>query len=188
MKVTDVILPTSDVELEKKFGCSGATCFLKVSTRPSRSAWTGDGYSDAAVPMPLTVPPAYFFLRPIKDAALDPTASIKLTSFELVAPGLFEFDVSVNASSPFLFLELKNSLEEVAQYDPARPGVYRGIAAGWFSDNNFVAEAGKSYRIRYSQFRAQGKHAAPPMPAETLDLATFKQLLQARTLQDAYKC
>ena len=51
-----------------------------------------------------------------------------------------QFEISVSETSPFLFMELTDSEsnEEFRVF---------GSNAGWFSDNNFLAEANKVYTI-----------------------------------------
>lgn len=209
IKLTEIELPTDDEELRQKYGCTAATCFLKVSAEVFRPSPPGDEYATPLAPMPLTVPPSYFFLRPIKTADLDLSVAISVANVVEVSSGVFDFDVSVNASSPFLFLEIGNSAEDIAAHkeNPAQPGVYRGPASGWFNDNNFVAEAGVVYRMRYSQYQALGvagaraaarartnSGAAARSGSDSVEspkvmtLAQFHDLLHVRVLQHAYRC
>lgn len=146
--------------------------------------------SDAAPPHPPKAPevsPSFFFLEPIKNAQLDSAASVTLTDFKAAgAPGVFSFGVTVSASSPFLFLEIANSAEDAPS--PIRTGVFDNAAAGWFSDNNFVAEAGVTYSLTYTAFQPFGPpHVVGDKP-HAMTLEQFKQRLQVRVLQDTLKC
>lgn len=92
-----------------------------------------------------------------------------------------QFTVSVNGTSPFLFLELRDELESAhdkkkKEQTSTMSAEIFGANAGWFSDNNFVAEVGQSYELKYTSYSAQ------------LDIATFNARIQARALQHAYKC
>lgn len=49
-----------------------------------------------------------------------------------------------------------------------------GSNAGWFSDNNFVAEGGRTYTIEYSSFKFD------------IDAEDFASRLSTRVLQNIY--
>jgi hypothetical protein len=79
------------------------------------------------------------------------------------------FSVTVDRSSPFLWLE-------VARRSPAADTITTtSAAAGWFSDNNFLAEAGVTYRLRYTSWQEE---------VGTAD--EFIARLQYRALQHSY--
>jgi beta-mannosidase len=76
-------------------------------------------------------------------------------------------------TSPYLFLELKNKERKTNDY--SKPGVY-SYYGGWFNQNAFLAEAGKSYEMVYTS------HVQP------IDIIMFKKMLQVRSLQHVYNC
>jgi len=157
VKAGDFELPQTDSEFLKTYGCTPSTCFLKALS-------TSSG---------VNIYPTHLFLTPIKLAALDMTAAISLTNFEKSGENKFSFDATVNSSSPFLYLE-------VSSPEVVNSGLQVGVttSAGWFSDNNFLAEVGVVYHLDYTL-------AGESSP---LDLETFKSRLQARVLQDVYRC
>ena len=53
------------------------------------------------------------------------------------------FSLAVDHTSPFLWLELTSSAATIAN------GASGTLNAGWFSDNNFLAEANVVYHLRY---------------------------------------
>ncbi len=55
----------------------------------------------------------------------------------------------VSELSLFLFMELADSKVKDS-FD-----VVYGSNAGWFSDNNFIAEAGHVYKISYTSFKTK---------------------------------
>lgn len=59
-----------------------------------------------------------------------------------------QFSVKVNIASPFLMLEVKNSVaEKTDSYSSERGAVAGSGNSGWFSENNFHAEAEQVYRL-----------------------------------------
>lgn len=76
----------------------------------------------------------------MKDAELVSNPSISTSNFKQVSEKKVQFDIKVSETSPFLFMELADvkSIETFKVF---------GSNAGWFSDNNFVAEANQVYTI-----------------------------------------
>ncbi len=154
-------------KLYSQSGCSFGSCVLKATLASKK-------YHEPQFQLEFS--PTYFFLTPIKNAALDSSVSVKLTEITQLSAHEFECVVTTSATSPFLFLELNNMIG-------VEPGVGANTklgvttAAGWFSDNNFVAEANVPYRIQYTAFHS-----------DSLTLKQFESSLQVRTLQDVYRC
>ena len=82
----------------------------------------------------------------IKDASLSTSAVVSVSNFNQVSPRQVSFDIQTDETSPFLFMELADN-EVKDSFD-----IVYGSNAGWFSDNNFVAEGGRVYSIVYSSF------------------------------------
>jgi len=143
-------------------GCTTSSCFARAVTTESTGVHV--------------VPPAVAFLGPIKSAPLAGSPVITVSNVAQVSDSEVSFDVSVSETSPFLFLEL-NTLGAKAQKKASAQeiGVF-AEAAGWFSDNNFVAEKGAVYTLTYASF------------STTLSVEDFKAQVQARVLQHAYNC
>jgi hypothetical protein len=80
------------------------------------------------------------FLTAIKEASLAQRSQISTRNFQQVNKKSVQFEILVSETSPFLFMELADSEsnEEFKVF---------GSNAGWFSDNNFLAEANKVYTI-----------------------------------------
>ena len=81
----------------------------------------------------------------------------------------------VESTSPFLWMELRSG-REGKEWEPTtlNEGVYSNEAAGFFSDNAFLARAKQVYSIKYTS------HS--PMTSSAAD---FESRLQARVLQSA---
>jgi beta-mannosidase len=173
------LLWTGDVDSAlAQSGCAQDTCYVRTTSTSSRTDSTGISVTTALYP-------AFSFLTYMKDAKLSAQSSVTLSGFRQVSPLEVEFDVSVNATSPFLFLELVDEASVLDGVEPAPSAaaaaktVEGGVFAhnaGWFSDNNFVAEAGSVYRIRYMAHRI------------AVSAAAVQRRLQARVLQHAYDC
>jgi hypothetical protein len=155
-------------ELLAAAGCTASSCYAKTVATATAST------SAAAV----VVSPSVEFLSPVKTNTLTDNPHITVANVQQVDAQTVSFDVSVNASSPFLFLEINNLDFPPTTALPAGGGAggINGASAGWFSDNNFVAEKGQVYRLTYSSY------------AVLLSVADFKQQIQARVLQHAYDC
>ena len=80
-----------------------------------------------------------------------------------------QFTVTTKNTSPFLFLALSESAEDVSSH-----GVTKNIA-GWFSDNNFVALGGVSYRLQYQSYFG-------------MDVDDFSSRLVITSLQSVTSC
>jgi beta-mannosidase len=147
-------------ELLGAAGCSVNSCYMRtVTADPSGS---------------LSVAPSVAFLAPIKDAQLPRRPEITVSNLAQVDSHTVRFDVSVSATSPFLFLEL-NNLDSYKPEASEKAGV-NGAAAGWFSDNSFLAEKGATYHLTYTS------HSV------ALSVDAFRAQVQARALQHAYDC
>ena len=107
------------------------------------------------------------FLTAIKEANLAQTSKISTQNFKQVSEKSVQFDISVSETSPFLFMELADleSNEEFKVF---------GNNAGWFSDNNFLAEANKVYTIQYDSFSSK------------ISVEDLQARLQVRVLQNIY--
>lgn len=81
----------------------------------------------------------------MKNTALVKDPLITASNFIQVNEKIVRFNVSVSETSPFFFMELRDS-------ENVEPFKVFGSNAGWFSDNNFVAEKGVSYTIDYESF------------------------------------
>ena len=147
-------------------GCTTSSCFARAVTTENNGVNTGVQ----------TVPPAVAFLGPIKSAPLAASPVITVRNVAQVSDSVVAFDVSVSETSPFLFLELNTLGAKAAKKTSiGEVGVF-AEAAGWFSDNNFVAEKGVVYTLTYASF------------STTLSVEEFKAQVQARVLQHAYNC
>ena len=180
-------LDVSDAQLSK-YGCTVQTCYLKakmekVSTRRIRSGSGNVNDNSKRVISSTTspiVPDAFFWLTSLKDANLATHPVIQITDFHALSSTVISFSISVDVTSPFLWLELrgnqneKHEQENITQYDNI--GVY-GKFAGFFSDNGFLAEANQVYKLQYTQHRESS--------ASFISESAFKRHLFARVLQNA---
>lgn len=162
VKLTEVAITSA---LLTQAGCTVDTCYARTVT----AEVTPSSAAAAAA-----IPPSVAFLAPIKNAQLPRRPEITLSHLAQVDSHTVSFDVTVSATSPFLFLELNNL--DSAKAEPVTATGVNGAAAGWFSDNSFVAEMGATYRLTYTSFR------------DALSVADFKAQVQARALQHAYDC
>ena len=120
--------------------------------------------------------PTYHFFRwPDADsgAVTGGSASIQLPRIsiaDVVCVSKWEatFSLTVDRTSPFLWLEL-------ARLPSASATTTATAAAGYFSDNNFLAETGVTYRLRYLSWKEE---------VGTAD--EFAARLRSRALQHAY--
>lgn len=94
---------------------------------------------------------------------------------------VFAFDVQTNVTSPFYFMELRNTPHVYNNYlDAGQKGVFASSHnAGWFSDNVFVLEAGQSYPLTYT---------AVLDASDTMTVEEFAARFQARVLQHTQDC
>jgi beta-mannosidase len=155
---SSVLLTEVDIttDLMTAAGCTVNSCYARTVTAVTGSA--------------ATVPPSVAFLAPIKDAELAGRPQITISNLAQVDAHTVSFDVSASVTSPFLFLEVNNASREQSS-----SGV-NGAAAGWFSDNNFLAEKGQVYRLTYTSYSVD------------TSVETFSAQVQARALQHAYNC
>jgi len=120
--------------------------------------------------------PYISFLAPMKDILLSRAAAVTIGRVAQVTPYIVSFQLSVNATSPFLLMELTDEASTAAGAGGGGgAGVYKENA-GWFSDNNFIAEQDKEYSLSYTSYR------------DPISVVLFQQRLQARVLQHAYDC
>ena len=78
------------------------------------------------------------------------------------------FSLAVDQTSPFLWLELASSPATIAS------GASGTLNAGWFSDNNFLAEANVVYRINYFSW------------SESITVEDLTTRLMVRSLADSH--
>lgn len=150
-------------------GCTATTCYARTVSSSTAIATGASSSESSSGPLY----PAVAFLAPIKTATLSPRPTITVANIQQESDHTVTFDLTVDATSPFLFLELSNlaSVEQASLL----VGVF-GPAAGWFSDNNFVAEQGVVYKLSYTSY------------STSLSVEDFRAQVQARTLQHAYDC
>lgn len=103
----------------------------------------------------------------MKDAQLVANPVITTSNFVQVNEKIVRFNINVSETSPFLFMELKDT-------ETAEPFKVFGSNAGWFSDNNFVAEKGQTYTIDYESF------------SSPISVDDFQTRLTSRVLQSIY--
>jgi len=93
----------------------------------------------------LTLFESNLWLTEIKNVDLAKFAKIKAGNFTQLDLYKIAFDIQVNETSPFLLMEL-------ADAEFKNPTKVFEANAGWFSDNNFLAEGGKVYHLQYESF------------------------------------
>jgi hypothetical protein len=151
--VTDSVLAAA--------GCSLETCYVKTLA-------STDDEEDIKAPMLF---PSYTFLTPIKSAKLPESPQISFGDFRQISSTVVGFSATVSVTSPYFFMELQDGIAS----STSKSGVF-GANAGWFSDNNFVAEAGVQYSLTYTSF------------GNNLGVGDFASRLQGRVLQNVYEC
>jgi hypothetical protein len=145
--------------------CSREECYIRSTSVIVGKNENGDG---------MIIYPSYAFLTNMKSAAFsmdDP--GITVADVTIVSDKEVTFTVAVALTSPFLFFEMDDI--ENATKAGGQSNVF-GPNAGWFSDNNFLAEAHKKYTVKYTSFTS------------SMTLELFQSSLRARTLQFAYNC
>jgi hypothetical protein len=163
-------LPADDSKLQAMYGCSVSSCFLKAT------ATVTSGLPEDAV-----VYPHYTWLTPIKNANLDSNNfNIEITNITQSSHNTFAFTVTSSQTAPFLWLDLDTQALKL----PASAGQGLSTYGGWFSDNNFVAEANVNYVLTYTAFHNTNKETVYPQ----LTLDVFSSSLRARALQSLYSC
>jgi beta-mannosidase len=167
--ITSFIL---DKDTLSNSGCDFGSCFIKATAKPVE--WVDT--NDKKIQLPeddnhLLV--ATSALTTMKQTQLLVNPGATFGKFNQVSKRSIEFEVSVNATSPFFFLEYTNGA--ISSAASASKGVFNEFA-GWFSDNNFVAEAGEVYRLTYTSFGSD------------LTVTEFQKHLQGRSLQHVYNC
>jgi hypothetical protein len=169
-------------------------CYLKLMAGSSKSDATylstsqNDSYENY-------IYPTIFFLTPIKEASLSSKYDLHINRLQAVQEHFYEstyhkkmfwFEVTNEGSAAclFLFFELKDEDDDSTnptarsdgvKSDGVRRGIYENSYSGWFTDNNFVLDAGGTVKIAFSPF---------------LNLLTedeFYNRLQYRCLQDIYE-
>jgi len=117
--------------------------------------------------------PVYHFLTSIKLARLAIYPLVVLDGFKFLSDRIIEFRVSVNVTSPFLWMEYDPSqIHGASSQDPSPYADIYNINAGWFSDNNFLAEDQTYYTITYASYSQK-------LPS----IDAFKKALNVRVLQ-----
>jgi hypothetical protein len=135
-------------------GCTIETCFLYCVSSASLNGVTR------------SLPNTYFAMTTMKNTQFGPSSKALVSSIKQLSETKIQFQVAVNTTSPFLFMELKDS-------DISTSGVgVNNANAGWFSDNNFLALANQMYEITYTSYNSIGS------------IDTFLSRLQIRTLLD----
>ena len=153
-------------------GCTLETCYIKSS---SFNTLTKE-----------FLYPNFAFLTEYKNMKFIDSPNILISDINLVSSNSISFTLSVSVTSPFLFLEMKDRKvndddDDDDDDDIKSPNITYGIFnnnAGWFSDNNFVAEMGVKYKLVYTAFRES--------PSFTIE--EFQSLLQVRSLQYVTNC
>ena len=151
----------TEVKISDLYGevCDETTCFIKASGM----AYKDDSRNVRANNLYNT----YLFSSQMKDAQLAANPEISTSNFVQVNDKLVRFNINVSETSPFLFMELKDS-------ETSEPFKVFGSNAGWFSDNNFLAEKGTTYTIDYESF------------SSPISVADFQSRLTSRVLQSIY--
>ena len=160
-QLTEVAISSA---LLKSAGCTVNTCYMRTTstiTHPSGET-------------PTVLYPSLALLAPIKDAVLPPAPVFTISKVVQVHNKEVRFELSTSATSPFSFLEL-NNIDAKKPVDAQKTGVF-GASAGWFSDNNFLAEKGQVYTLTYTSYSVD------------LSVEVFIEQLQVRALQHAYDC
>lgn len=99
-----------------------------------------------------------------------------------------DFVVQTNATAPFFFMELANTPAAWTAYR-ATSGVFRAAqTAGWFSDNNFVAEAHTSYALTFYLPLDVAAVAVDDAAQRAAIVDDFVARWQARALQHTRDC
>jgi beta-mannosidase len=152
--------------------CEPSSCYLKVTA--SQFDWiTGNPNLDRGEvqkPLVATAP-----LSSMKSTVILDNPALEFSRFEQQSSHVIGFSVRVNATSPFLFLEITNDPNDDVVKVDGSSGVFQRYA-GWFSDNNFLAEVGETYDLTYTSF------------IDNMDVSTLQKHLQGRVLQHAYQC
>jgi len=149
--------------------CSAQTCYIKAEI-------------EVFPPIPaLKTYPSFIFLSTMAEAKLASNPTFAVNNF--VSKGNeIQFSLTSDVTAPFLFMELGNTQEEkddlIASTTTTTKGVFNKYYAGWFSDNNFVAEAGVQYNLMYT-FTSE---------ESILSTQQFESLLKVRSLQKVYEC
>lgn len=117
-------------------GCKVSSCVLVVTS----TSHVGD--------IVTSLPVVPYYMTTMKAASLGASSTPVITDVELISSNQVQFSLSVNTTSPFFFMELKDSPSPSAV-----PAGIHGDNAGWFSENNFLAVAGTEYSITYTSFQ-----------------------------------
>jgi len=173
---SQVLMKISVGDALLRSGCTRASCYIKSSGHITRVV------DDKIKPRELF--PSFAFLTEIKNVELSPSPEIYLSDFTQESSNDVKFAVSTSATSPFLFMELKDILQEQSHSywkpserdDSAKNNGVFNSNAGWFTDNNFVAEAGVKYFVTYHSF------------VDNIDVSALQSRIQVRTLQHTTNC
>jgi len=157
-------LTVTDSQLQK-VSCARNTCYLRAVTR----------YDATGAVAAAKVPDSFYWLSQFKDAELTQHPAISISKVQIVSDHLVSFDLQVDASSPFLWLEVASKDQKNhSGFIAGQQGVY-GDVAGWFSDNGFLARAKDVYSMTYTSH----------LPQTFKTAQEFRDKLQFRTLQAA---
>lgn len=154
-----------DATLLASYKCDFSSCYAKATATVSSTSQgkVDEDYQVLVATQPLTI---------MKESALPKDTNIQFLNFQQVSKHEVSFDITVNATSPFLFLEYTNGVKEVSQ---ASTGVFKQYA-GWFSNNNFLAEPGITYHLTYTSF------------VQEMTVDTLQKHMQGRAMQHVYNC
>ena len=161
-KSTLVTSMTLDHKTLEGMKCDFDSCFAKATAVIASS----ENEEDLIATQPLTT---------MKDSNYPKETNINDANFVQVSSNQIAFDVTVNSTSPFLFLEYTNSESSLHNKDANNNGVFQQYA-GWFSDNNFLAEPMSTYHLTYTSF------------VDDISVDVFKKHVQGRSIQHAYNC
>ncbi len=145
-------IDTSDKELMKINNCTASTCFLRATSSIVKSK------ASETMTAASSIPDTHFFLTTIKDAMVAKNVvPVSLFDVKLVSSKHVQFALQLEQTTPFLFFEIGGGGDLATQNrddaDDNSGGVF-GDAAGFFSDNNFLAVGGKKYVVDYLSHKA----------------------------------
>jgi beta-mannosidase len=156
-------LPSDDSLFLQVNGCTASTCFLRATASTNLES--------------VVISPHYIWLTEIKDVHLNSDIILTTDSFTQLSDYEFQFKLTASVPTPFVWLDLDLP---AAASSPSATGI--SSRAGWFSDNNFLAEGGAEYTLTYTAFH--NKNSDYPH----LTLAQFTSSLRVRSLQTLFVC
>jgi len=136
---SSIRLSVLSVDSILKFGndptCTRETCFLMVRSTATSS-------SDE-----VSVPESVFYLDIMKNQKLSSAPRIEVSNIRELSKYEVEFDLKLDKTSPFVFMELTGSND--LDQNPSSIGV-NNKNAGWFNNNNFLAIGNVIYSMKYT--------------------------------------